>query len=417
MRKVVLVSLDWTRPGDPRTGLGTASIAAACRAAGVPVQVVGDAVNREGFDADTFVHNVVTATRDAGPGALVGVGAFVWNEPEVQHMLSVLQGETDARVVLGGPQVSYTPKGELDGLYPGVNYFVRGHAEDAVPALACVDVAEGEHGVHLRGAADRGEIALVNLAALPSPHLDGYLPVGRYVRWETQRGCVFACSFCQHREVGGRSRRGPLGAARLSQEIEVFADAGVLRISVLDPIFHSDPRRAVALLREMKRVGLRAQLSLQCRFELIDNAFLDALVGLNVVLEFGLQTIHEIEGKAIHRPNDVRKAEQVIAELHARGIPFEVSLIYGLPHQTLDTFRRSVDWCLEQRVPRVRAWPLMLLRGTAMYTQRDRWGFVESVGERIPIVVQSNTFSQLDHEEMARIAMLLGHDMLARAAA
>ena len=39
-RPVVLVSMDWIRPGDPRFGLGTASIASTLRGAGVEVRVV-----------------------------------------------------------------------------------------------------------------------------------------------------------------------------------------------------------------------------------------------------------------------------------------------------------------------------------------------------------------------------------------
>ena len=50
----------------------------------------------------------------------------------------------------------------------------------------------------------------------------------------------------------------------------------------------------------------------------------------------------------------------------------QVITIYGLPNQTLGTFEASVEWCLRRGVPRVRAWPLMLLRGTPLEAQRER---------------------------------------------
>ena len=81
-----------------------------------------------------------------------------------------------------------------------------------------------------------------------------------------------------------------------------------------------------------------------------------------------------------------------------------MSLIYGLPFQTVKRFQDSVDWCLERGVPRVRAWPLMLLRGTAIHAEREKWGYVESVGERIPVVVESRWFSRSEHSRMADIA-------------
>lgn len=405
-RSVVLVSLDWIRPQDPRTGLGVASIASALRHAGVHVQVVGDAVNRPGFDEDAFTNRVIALIEELGHDVVVGIAAFVWNEPEVVRLLGRVRAYSSATIVLGGPQVSYVGPGGLEALYPEVDLFVRGHGEAAMVAIALSGHQRGL-GIHVAGTADAGERADLDLGDLPSPHLDGTLPIGPQVRWETQRGCPFACKFCQHREPGNRLRNRNLAEERVLAEAAAFATGGVVRASVLDPIFHTDRTRAVRLLRQFKEIGLRAELSLQCRFELVDDAFLDALDGLNVALEFGLQTIHLEEGRAIGRPNNMERVEGVIRQLHGRDLDFEVSLIYGLPNQTLESFSRSVDWCLERNVPRVRAWPLMLLRGTPLHTDRARWGFAESIGERIPIVVSSRTFTADEHAQMAQIAEAL----------
>lgn len=403
---VVLASLDWIRTADARTGLGVASIHAALQAAGVPCVVVGDAVNAPDFDLGAYIGRVLRALDAAGPGALLGVGCFVWNEPELAPSLEAVRAHSAARIVLGGPQVSYVAKGMLEALYPQADVFVRGHGEPAMCALAAGLPTCGL-GVHYAGRADLGERADVDLGGLASPWLSGTLPIGANVRWETQRGCPFACSFCQHREPGNRLKSRNLAEERVFAEAARFAEAGVKRISVLDPIFHANRERAVRLLHGFRDAGLRAQLSLQCRFELVNDAFLDALEEMDVVLEFGLQTIHAEEGLAIGRPNKIDVADAVIHKLHARGIPFEVSLIYGLPLQTLDSFRRSVDWCLNRRVSTVRAWPLMLLRGTPLYDQRERWGFVESVGDRIPHVVSSASFSEADFVAMGEVAASL----------
>ncbi|NKC15503.1 MAG: radical SAM protein [Gammaproteobacteria bacterium] len=401
-RPVVLVSMDWIRPGDPRFGLGTASIASALRGAGVEVRVVADAVNRPGFRADAFFAQVLGAIDAAGTDVLVGIGAFVWCEDEVQGLLNVLGDR--AEIVLGGPQISYTAAGELEPLYPGATYFVRGHGEAAMIALATGSAENGAAGLHVARADDLAGRADYPLESLPSPHLDGTSPIGAFVRWETQRGCQFRCTFCQHRQPGARLRRSELGTGRMQAEIAAFREAGTQRIAVLDPIFNTNRSRAIALLEDMRCIGLAAELSLQCRFELTDTAFLDALEGLDVKLEFGLQTIHDDEARAVGRPNRMDRVADVIADLNDRRIPYEISLIYGLPLQTLERFRASVGWCLDRGVPRVRAWPLMLLRGTALYTERDRWGYVESDAGRIPIVVESHSFSREEHAEMARIA-------------
>ena len=66
----------------------------------------------------------------------------------------------------------------------------------------------------------------------------------------------------------------------------------------------------------MKQLGLNAQISLQCRFEMITPEFLDGLDGLNTQLEFGLQTVIPKEYTAIGRPNNLDKIEMAITELH-----------------------------------------------------------------------------------------------------
>jgi coproporphyrinogen III oxidase-like Fe-S oxidoreductase len=233
----------------------------------------------------------------------------------------------------------------------------------------------------------------------------GTTELRKNIHWETQRGCPFKCSFCQHKEPGKRLKNQYISnEQRLEQELALFAAAGVKRISVLDPIFHVDNKRAVNLLNSIKDAGVDAHISLQCRFELCTPEFLDALEGLKVTLEFGLQTIIEDEYRAIKRPNNMDIVHNMIQELYERQIDFEVSLIYGLPNQTLSSFRESVDWCMQQKIPRVRAWPLMLLRGTPLYEQKENYGFKESEDQRIPIVIFSNTFSKADHDEMTRIA-------------
>lgn len=401
MRPVVMVSLEWMREGDDRTSLGLASIVSALRGAGVHVEVVADAVNRPGFVASEFIERVIAAVAAAAPGALVGIGAYVWNEPEFQALVTALRERTDATIVLGGPQVSYVGEG-LEDLYPGVHLFVRGHGEGAMVALATGGPVDGL-GVHRAGEADRGEVAALDLGSLPSPYLDGTVAIGPRVRFETQRGCPFRCSFCQHREAGARMKSGRFDLARVREEISAFANAGVQRISVLDPVFHVDSARAVQIVQAIRDSGIRAKTALQCRFELVDDAFLDAVQGMNVVLEFGLQTAIEREWKLIGRPNNLGRASRVLESVQARGIDHEVSVIYGLPSQTVESFQRTVDWCLSRRVESLYAWPLMLLRGTPLHANRHLLGLVES-GGRIPIVVSSPTFTREEHGRMGEIA-------------
>lgn len=399
-RRLLLVSLDWRRPKDPRQSLGHASILARLAVEpGLDVVPIVRAVNDGDFDPDELLEALVDAATD---GAAIAIGVYVWNEQVVQCLLPQLRraGFT-GQLILGGPQVTYAPPGVLR-LYPDADVAIRGAGEEALVAVLRGSAVAG---AVVQTGPDLGVQAKVDLGSLPSPLLSHILPVGAFMRWETQRGCIFACNFCQHREPDGRRRPGVLGAGRLSGETRALVSGGAQDIAVLDPIFHSNPA-ADDILRGFARAGYRGRLSLQSRFELVDDAFLDACAGLDVRLEFGLQTVHLAEMRAVQRINDLAAADRVIAKLHAREIHFEVSLIYGLPDQTLATFEASVGWCLDRGVPVVRAFPLMLLRGTGLERDRGRWGLVEN-DDPIPVVVRSNTFDGGDWKRMREIAAAL----------
>lgn len=409
-RTVILLSLDWTRPKDPRTPLGQASLLAALREAG-QVEVIGlsESINRPDFLAETVVASLLRHARQVPDGDLdIAIGVYVWNDAQVRSILSQLRlAGCKARMILGGPQISYSGPG-LEQFYPEADVFVRGYGERALVAVTATDRRHAIDGVHWAGSPDEVLQAQVDLATLPSPFLTGVVDVNdgqRFVRWETQRGCRYSCTFCQHREAGARLQRRQLDIARIRDEIALFARLRVQEIAVLDPIFNDGPDY-LDILGEFRRQSYGGRLSLQCRFELVNDAFLDACQALNVHLEFGLQTIHPQEYRAIQRGNRRSRVEQVIAELHHRAIDFEVSLIFGLPNQTLASFRDSVDFCLKWRVPTIRAFPLMLLRGTKLERERDTFGLIENE-DPIPAVVSSHSFDVQDWRRMASIAAAL----------
>ena len=407
-KHIIFVSVDWERSQDGRSNLGAASILASLKQAGIQYTLIEGAINSADFSYSELETQILSAIHELeiqGASCLIGIGAYIWNEPVTQQLTEVIHNSTSIPVVLGGPQISYTEAGALEKLYPYANIFVRGHGEQAMVALARGENTQ-ELGIHFAGQTDQGAKSEIALEQLPSPWLTEVMNVGKSIRWETMRGCPFRCSFCQHRESGNRFKLAEqqLDYERITKEARIFARAGVERISILDPIFHLNTKRTVDLLTMFKEVGLTAQLALQCRFESVKDEFLDALEGLNVVLEFGLQTTIWEEGAAIGRPNNLSMAERVIEKLRVRKIPFEVSLIYGLPKQTLASFRQSLSWCWSQQVPVTRAWPLMILRGTELDKQREEFGFIESTDKAIPHVIASNSFTHGEYCQMVALA-------------
>lgn len=408
-RKVVLLDLTWTRGKDPRIPLGQASLVAALREAGVSVEPWAVAVNAVALDVEALADEVVARSAGSPDEVDLAIGAYVWGEEVLRRLLPAVRARGFAgRIILGGPQVSYAPAG-LEALYPEATTFVRGHGEAALVALVREGGRPAIEGVHHAGDADRAQVTRVDLARLPSPWLTGVLaaPHRGFVRWETQRGCPFRCTFCQHREAGRprKVRELALGEARIEAEIAHFCRAGVGEIAVLDPIFNLG-ERAVAVLERFAAGGFGGRLELQCRAELLDDDFLAAAARLDVCVELGLQTVVPAEWKVIERNNDLAKVERGLAGLRRRGIDHEVSLIFGLPGQTLESFIGTVGWCLAHEIPTIKAFPLMLLRGTQLERDRSQWA-LEDDGTAMARVTSSSSFGRASWQQMAAISEAL----------
>ncbi len=297
-------------------------------------------------------------------------------------------------------------------------------------------------GLHQLGHPDLGLQAAVDITSIPSPflpvnplvdssHTDSvdspviYLNNRSFIRWETQRGCPFKCTFCQHRD--SYESRQQLSTPRILSEIQAITASSVNDIAVLDPTFNSGPNY-LSTLDDLIRYKYRGKLSLQTRFEMIKPQFVEKCSVLanelkaNVQLEFGVQSIIKKESLVIQRMNNLKLVKENSSLLRKHNVKFEISLIYGLPHQTVESFKESIDFVKDLGAEKVVAWPLMLLRGTELDKRKKELGLKEEVlssvnldgelpkeriSEGIPHVVESPTFTKHDWKEMMRIAQEL----------
>lgn len=111
------------------------------------------------------------------------------------------------KIIIGGPQISYL-KSNLDKFYPDADIFIRGYAEQALTRyMLSSDQLPNIKGVHYAKEPDLSQSANSDFDELPSPFLNGLINAQNFIRWETQRGCPFRCSFCQHTEtrLGGEA--------------------------------------------------------------------------------------------------------------------------------------------------------------------------------------------------------------------
>ena len=408
MRNLLLLSLDYIRPKDPAMPLGVASIIANLTRHGISHQSLFYNV-RYDIDAEEIIEDVMgTDSTD------VMIGAYVWNEPYVQRIMKRVHPYK--RIVLGGPQVSYVNEHELEGYYPNASAFIRGYAEDAV-----VEYAKGNDnypGIHVAFTKDKNIQAQVNLQALPSPLTSEIIKPKSFLRWETQRGCPYKCSFCQHRdaESTGVSK---IYENRIVDELKwLNSKAHINDIAILDPTFNTDTLHASWILSQLP---MNAKVSLQIRPEKLNRRFLSAALesDADITLEMGVQTLIPKEMEIIDRMKGadpgklVDKVKEKLKLAEQYSVNREISLIYGLPGQTMDSFMYTLDWCKQNTSAKIVAFPLMLLRGTPLYYRKEELKLVEGVrfftdehriSDNIPHVISTLTMTEDDWWKMGEIS-------------
>lgn len=410
MTRTLLISFDLVRPGEIKTSLAIASILAHQRSEErwrERMEVTHLSINmlEHGGSARPEQFEAQLAAYDLERFDVIALSAYVWNEYLLNPLIALLRRRGfQGKIVLGGYQITYGREAELLQRYPDCQVFIAGQAEQAFADLP--DHLDAPSPVFLKEPVDFEHLA--------SPYLSGELPVpmgAGMVRLETKRGCPYRCSFCAHRDLITRSvHKHPL--EKVYRELAFLAERRVQRINVLDPIFNAG-KEHLEVMREAVRMGMRSTFTLQSRFENIRGeqgaAFLDLCEQGHFHLEFGLQTTDPLVSRNTDRANRMDLVDIALEQLVARGIPFEVSLIYGLPGQTLDSFQRSIEHLQARGCKDIKAWPLMLLPGTKLHDQKEQWGMREEAhGEfNIPVVTESNTFSREEWERMAQLAAQL----------
>ncbi|KAJ3438792.1 anaerobic magnesium-protoporphyrin ix monomethyl ester cyclase-related [Anaeramoeba flamelloides] len=397
-----LISLNHCRAKDPITSLGIGSILSTLKCHSIEHNSRSYNVASKNFTIDSVVQDILKTSNKRN--ADVWFGAFIWNEAYIQEIIHKLKNVHHflGRVGIAGPQVSHVlERNALECYYEDADMFIRGYAESAL--LELYQGKANVQGLHLSGTKDFVESANCRPHLLPSPYLDGTLSLTPFIRWETRRGCSFKCSFCQHRGADMKSKTYKFDYDRIAKEIRYFKESKIVKdIAVLDPTFNINTAWSCNILELFK--GFNGKISLQIRPEILNSKFLRKALelmesGTNLVLELGVQTLHPESFQVINRYGDalpINKAignvKSKVKELQKYNISHDISLIFGLPHQTLESFKQDVEWCEANTSASIDAFPLILLRGTPLFYEKKKLQLIEKANIQHPLLENIQEF-------------------------
>jgi radical SAM superfamily enzyme YgiQ (UPF0313 family) len=301
---------------------------------------------------------------------VVLVSTYVWNiriSLEIAKRLKLRKPEV--LIVFGGPQVPERDEEFLKN-HPFIDLACHGEGEQValailenyktrnwavVPSISFVN----ENGCVVKNPkAGRAK----DLALFPSPYLEGMFaplmeanPSEHWIAlWETNRGCPFACTFCDWGSAVA-SKVYSFDLDILYKEVEWFARYKIEYIFCCDAnfgILSRDVDIAAYVAETKKRCGYPQALSVQATKNATERAYktqkILADAGLNKGVDIALQSMDPNTLKSIKRGNISTETYQELQRRFTRdNVETYTDLILGLPGETYESFANAVSTIIE----------------------------------------------------------------------
>ena len=133
-------------------------------------------------------------------------------------------------------------------------------------------------------------------------------------------------------------------------------------------------------------------LNIATRCDALNNDVLDYLEDLNnrtdLIVELGLQTIHESTSKLINRGHTLDQFEEAVLELRKRNINVVVHIINGLPFETKEMMFDTIKYLNKLDIQGIKIHMLFILKDTPILNLYNTTNFhILSKEEYIDVVI------------------------------
>ncbi len=315
------------------------------------------------------VADVVSAIVDPD---LLCLSCYVWNHNQQMAVARQVKARyPDCLVVCGGPHIPEHPDGFFER-FPWADILVHGEGELPFSALLRALCDDSPDLGQLTGISFIRQGQLITTPQgprlgkhlpVPSPYLNGSLDAflgeengNRIALWETNRGCPFACCFCDW-GVRTKNRVRLHDLDRIAREIDYLALKKVADIYITDSnfgLFKRDLHIAAMLVDARRRTGYPQRVRIQ--FAKTSNETVFAISRLLVDNDMlwgttlSMQSVDADVLAAVARPHvDVSDYADLKNRYQQHRIPTYTELILGLPEETRESFVSGICRLLEDR--------------------------------------------------------------------
>lgn len=315
---------------------------------------------------------------------VLGFACYIWNIEMTLHVVDMVKAvRPDIKIVLGGPEVSFTAD-ELLERCPNIDYIVQGEGEEAFHALVTalqlgndglnpvIPGVRGRRNGSILGSVEAVEVR--DLSTIPFPYTEGDMDdlEHKIIYYESSRGCPFSCQYCLS---GNKNTVRFFPQERTLQELQWFIDHGVKQVKFVDRTFNCAPHHHRPLMEFMRDSDTDMNFHLEMEPELMTdwetNILCETPPG-RIQIEVGVQSTHKKTLDAINRYNDWPYIQKSIRPIIQAGrTHVHMDLIVGLPHEDFNRFGQSFNDLFSLQPHALQIGFLKLLKGSGVRRMRE----------------------------------------------
>ena len=331
---------------------------------------------------------------------ILGFGCYIWN---MNFILSLAFQVREAfpliKIILGGPQVMYKP-GEILMDNPFIDVIAAGDGEETFSELVKYYIYSHMKIEDIKGISYReGHKVFSNPVrpALPpekihSPYEEGLIKVkkGYVYPVEGSRWCIFKCAYCHW----GLHRISYFPLERVLKDVKFLIDNKITIGMFVDSAVNYDRERAVKIVEFINENSKGVIFTIFASIHFLDKEFIDLLSNSPCVyMELGIQSLNPAALKNINR-RTVKQEELSILKFMKR--PFTIDLIYGLPGDNFESFKKTFQEIFKYTVI-INLFKLGVHPGTRIWERREE--FQIELDEDLSDIVSNYSYCKEDMEK------------------
>ena len=351
--------------------------------------------------------------------ALVGFSAYQRVMLYITGLAKFIKSiNKNIKIVIGGPQATFMPSAAFTEL-SDVDYICRSPGEPTMLGIARA-IENGTPFLDISGVSYKDD----NDAVFDTPELEGYTDLDHYPSaylndvfdysrmkeaiMLTSRGCPHHCIYC-YTPNAFKHKISFHSVERVVEEIRWITKKGVNRFWFADPNISYKPLRFIEILDSILKQGLKVEIWLQTRADLVNPELLKKMKKAGVsTIAFGLESASERVLSKLGKHITSEKVAEAIKLAQNQGIEVELFTIYGLPYETFEDAVKTLEFVKKNNVKimgNTNSQQMQIYFGTHMAQHYEDYN-IRPLNNNRPAYLSVGSQYKTDHMDSGELRMI-----------